>query len=62
MGIDSTRLLGTIFTSDPRWEENTAKIVQKANARMELLRRIPSVLAGGTGKYHDHLRGPVPPV
>ena len=30
--IDSTRLLGTILTSDLRWEENTAYIVQKANA------------------------------
>jgi hypothetical protein len=40
--IDSTRLLGTIITSDLRWEENTAQIVQKANARMELLRRVAS--------------------
>ena len=30
--IDSTKLLGTIITSDLRWEENTAYIVQKANA------------------------------
>jgi hypothetical protein len=40
--IDSTKLLGTIITSDLRWEENTAYIVQKANARMELLRRVAS--------------------
>ena len=40
--IVSTRLLGTIITSDLRWEENTAQIVQIANARMELLRRVAS--------------------
>jgi hypothetical protein len=40
--IDSTKLLGTIITSDLRWEENTAYIVQKANARMQLLRRVAS--------------------
>ena len=40
--IDSTRLLGTIITSDLRWEQNTSHIVKKANARMELLRRVAS--------------------
>ena len=33
-------LLGTIITDDLKWEENTAHIVKKANARMELLRRV----------------------
>ena len=37
--IDSTRLLGTIITNDLKWEQNTAQIVKKSNARMELLRR-----------------------
>ena len=40
--IDSTRLLGTIITNDLRWDENTANIVKKANARMELLRKVAS--------------------
>ena len=40
--IDSTRLLGTIITNDLRWDLNTAHIVKKGNARMELLRRVAS--------------------
>ena len=40
--IDSTKLLGTIITSDLKWEQNTAHIVKKSNARMELLRRVAS--------------------
>ena len=40
--IDSTRLLGTIITNDIKWDLNTANIVKKANARMELLRRVVS--------------------
>ena len=39
---NSTRLLGTIITDDLRWDENTAHIVKKANARMELLRKVAS--------------------
>ena len=38
--VDSTKLLGTIITSDLKWEENTTEIVKKSNARMELLRRV----------------------
>ena len=40
--IDSTRLLGTIITNDLRWDQNTSHLVKKANARMELLRRVAS--------------------
>ena len=40
--IDSTRLLGTIISNDLKWDLNTAMIVKKANARMELLRRVVS--------------------
>ena len=40
--IDSTRLLGTIIQKDLRWDLNTAEIVRKANARMEILRRVSS--------------------
>ena len=35
-------LLGTIITNDLKWNENTATIVQKENARMELLRIVAS--------------------
>ena len=38
--IDSTRLLGTIITNNLCWDLNTATIVRKANARMELIRRV----------------------
>ena len=37
---DSTKLLGTILTSDLKWNENTKYLVIKAYKRMELLRRI----------------------
>ena len=40
--IDSTRLLGTILTDDLKWDSNTSNIVKKANAIMELLRRVAS--------------------
>ena len=40
--IDSTRLLGTIITNELKWEQNTAQIVKKSNARMELPRRAAS--------------------
>ena len=40
--IDSTRLLGTIIQKDLRWDLNTAQVVRKANARMEILRRVSS--------------------
>ena len=38
--IDSTKLLGTVISNDLSWDLNTAEIVRKANARMELLRRL----------------------
>ena len=38
--VNQTKLLGTIFSSDLKWDLNTAEIVRKANMRMELLRRV----------------------
>ena len=38
--VKSTKLLGTIITNDLKWDKNTEFIVQKANARMELLRKL----------------------
>ena len=40
--INSTRLLGTILSDDLGWDLNTAALVKKGNARMELLRRVAS--------------------
>ena len=38
--IEKTKLLGTVITSDLKWEENTSLLVRKANARMQLLRKV----------------------
>ena len=40
--IDSTKLLGTIISNTLSWDQNTAFIVKKANARMQLLRKVAS--------------------
>ena len=40
--IDSTKLLGTIISDNLCWDLNTANIVKKANARMQLLRKVAS--------------------
>ena len=40
--VDETKLLGTIITSNLKWESNTQMLVNKANKRMELLRKISS--------------------
>ena len=40
--INSTRLLGTIIQDNLLWDLNTAELVRKANARMELLRKVAS--------------------
>ena len=38
--IKSTRLLGTVVQDNLCWDLNTKEIVKKANARMELLRKV----------------------
>ena len=40
--IEKTKLLGTIVQNNLKWDLNTRNIVQKANARMELLRQVAS--------------------
>ena len=40
--IDSIRLLGTIIQKELQWDLNTRHLVKKANARMEILRRVSS--------------------
>ena len=40
--VKNTKLLGTMVQDDLKWDINTSPIVKKANARMELLRRVAS--------------------
>ena len=40
--VNSTRLLGTMLTDDLGWDLNTATLVKKANARMQLLCKVAS--------------------
>ena len=38
--IENAKLLGTIVSNDLKWDLNTANLVKRANARMELLRKV----------------------
>ena len=38
--VQDTKLLGTIISNDLKWNKNTDNIVNKANARMQILRKI----------------------
>ena len=38
--VSETKLLGLILRSDMKWSSNTEYLVKRANARMELLRRL----------------------
>ena len=38
--VENTKLLGTTITSDLKWDLNTNRIVQRAYAKMELLRKL----------------------
>ena len=40
--INETKLLGTIIQNDLKWNQNTRQLILKANARMELLRKVAS--------------------
>ena len=40
--VDNTKLLGTHITNDLKWDLNTKHIIKKANARMQLLRKVAS--------------------
>ena len=40
--VSSTLLLGTVIQDNLRWDMNISRIVKKANARMELLRKVAS--------------------
>ena len=38
--VDETKLLGTVITSDLKWDKNTSHICKKAYARMEIIRKL----------------------
>ena len=38
--VKKAKLLGVIITDDLKWDENTSYLIKKANARLELLRRV----------------------
>ena len=38
--LKNTKLLGVIISDDLKWSENTKYLVKKANARLELLRKL----------------------
>ena len=40
--VKNIKLLGTIVSDDLSWDLNTKNLVKRANARMELLRRVAS--------------------
>ena len=41
--IDSTKLLGTFISNNLKWDLNTANLVKKSNARMQLLWKVASL-------------------
>ena len=38
--VSETKLLGTILSSDLKWDRNTQNIVKRAYGRMELIRKL----------------------
>ena len=40
--VQKAKLLGVIITDDLKWDENTTALVKRANARLELLRKVAS--------------------
>ena len=49
--VNHTKLLGTVISDDLKWGRNTQNIVQKANKRMEILRKISNF-----GASYDDLK------
>ena len=43
--VEEAKLLGLILTSDLKWEKNTQFLVKRANARMDILRKMASFSA-----------------
>ena len=40
--VEETKLLGIILTNDLKWSKNTEYLIKRANARMEILRKLSS--------------------
>ena len=40
--VEETKILGIILTNDLRWSKNTEYLIRRANARMEILRKLSS--------------------
>ena len=40
--VEETKLLGVILTHDLKWSKNTSYLIKRANARMEILRKLSS--------------------
>ena len=40
--VEEAKILGVILTNDLKWTKNTESLIKRANARMELLRRLSS--------------------
>ena len=40
--IEKTKLLGSVITSDLKWDANCTEIIKKANARMLILKKVAS--------------------
>ena len=38
--VNETKLLGTVISSDLKWDKNIHSIIVRANARMEILRKL----------------------
>ena len=49
--VQETKLLGTVISNDLKWTKNTHNIVKRANARMQLLRKISNF-----GASYDDLK------
>ena len=43
--VDKMKILGTILTNTLKWDDNTKELVTKANARMQILRKISTFKA-----------------
>ena len=53
--IDNTKLLGTHITSDLKWDLNTKNLIKKANARMQLLRKLSTFGASTKDLVHIYV-------
>ena len=53
--VNKSKLLGTYITNDLKWDENTYNLVKKANARMQLLRKLSTFGASVQDLKHIYI-------